>query len=205
MLRLMLLTAALVSTVGCFGAVHPSLSYRKFGEADPQAERKVTENFEAHLAPTSPDAKVKVLVNSIPEGIEVSAEVISVKQGYQHELLGRFTLGKGGSAWSFPDYEAGWKKGYCYPQTPLHWFTLGIWGLLPIAYPCNVPNLRPKEYWLDQAREVARTVDGDVVMGSYVGEGEDEAYGFSGVVLKRDPKLEDLKATPLPKQTTTQM
>jgi hypothetical protein len=181
------LMLALVAS-GCFGSLKSRMQYRALGEADPQSEKRVEESFNSDEPRTAELPRVKVLVNTIPEGLELKDHVLAVQKGYGHVILGKIAVSPD---WGFfPGYEESWKKPVCYPQRVLAVVTLGVWMILPISWPCNVPSgMRPSEYWLDQARTAASTAGGDMVVAELVGENIDhEAIGIVGFVIKQDPR-----------------
>jgi hypothetical protein len=189
-MRTSLFVVLAVTATGCFGTLKPRMEWRGAGEADPGRDRGVETQFHdtsgkaLEAAPATQPA-VKVMLETIPEGIELKENVLSVKDGYQHQILGRFNLK--GDAGFFPGYEAGWKGPVCYPQRVLALLTLGVWMLVPTSYPCNVSDRREKEYWIDQAKQAAASAGGDLVLGHYLAEGKEDAWGIEGFVLKADP------------------
>lgn len=183
----------LAATVtGCFGTVRPRMEFRTTGEADPRADRKVEKGFAEQVdtvlaaedEPVAAHQHVKVMLNSLPPGVNMTDDVLSVSPESGHQIIGRFRLVPDLSF--FPNYEASWKKPVCYPQRVLGIVTLGIWMLVPTSYPCNTPNgRRPTEYWLDYAKAAAVNAGGDLVVGSLLGEGADhESFGIAGFILR---------------------
>lgn len=179
------------TVTGCFGAVRPRIEYRTSGEANPRGDRKVEESFAAQvdqvLAAEGEEIpehqNVKVMLNSLPPGVDMKDDVLSVSPESGHEILGRFKLVP--DIGVFPNYEAGWKKPVCYPQRVLGIITLGIWMLVPTSYPCNTFVHRPTEYWIDYAKAAAVNAGGDLVVGTMLGENnEHEAFGVFGFILK---------------------
>src|SRR4051812_43425054 len=133
--RLVLVLCAVLSG-GCAtvaNSAHP-VTFTTFGDAETinQRQKDVLERFKAlrEHPPADKLAQVKVLQNAMPDGIEVKDGTISVKDGYPHVVLGKFTLTANfASTLWFADYNPTWRKGYCYPQVPLTWVTLGLWQI----------------------------------------------------------------------------
>src|SRR5262249_52715369 len=113
----------LVAACACLSlhcaSIRPRAVYTGFGKADPDRDEQVSNGYREHLAQVAPD-DVVVLVDTIPEGLEITGTNIMVKEGYQHQLVGKFELAQNfgmsmtGLMW-FTDYESSWRKPYCYP------------------------------------------------------------------------------------------
>ena len=201
------LRAALHATalVGCLSAsgcaaVRPKVDYEAFGHADPDSDDAVVERYNSRPPPaSSKPPEVMVLVDTIPEGIDVKDGKVTVKNGYDHELLGKFMLvrGNGGgitALYMFSDYEASWQKGYCYPQVVLNYATLTLWSLLaPTAYPCWGDNHLTKKDAVLEAKHVAAAAGGDLVVLGYGGAGftgdRNDVVGAAGFIFRKDPRL----------------
>lgn len=188
---LLLATVALGLASGC-GAIRPVVSYSAFGDADPEGDDAVVAG--AENGEDVPKGDVRVLVDQIPEGLELSDGKITVLDGYDHQLVGKFKavpqLTQHGflALFSFADYEAGWRKGYCYPQTVLNYLTLTMWSyLVPLAYPCWGDARTDKASVVRYARRVAKAAGGNLVIMSYV-EIRDFVAGL-GYILVADPRM----------------
>jgi hypothetical protein len=88
--------------------------------------------------------EVKVLVGTIPEGMDLDHETLRVDPA-KYELLGRVEanlnnpLAANMGLWVY-DYarDERWRLGYCAWQVPLSWMTLTLWAWLsPTHYPCK--------------------------------------------------------------------
>ena len=190
------------------GAVRPKVDYEAFGHADPDKDDAIVDRYNHRPAETTPP-EVMVLVDTIPEGIDVKDGKVSIKEGYEHELLGKFVLvrGSGGGVfalYSFSDYETGWRKGYCYPQVVLNYATLTMWSLfVPTSYPCWGDNGLTKKEAVSEAKHVAAAAGGDLVVLGYGGAGitgdRNDVLGAAGFIFKKDPRLGKggLKTRPL--------
>lgn len=199
--------ATFVATLllGC-GAIQPTLNYEGFGAADPERDQAMVQKLR-ETEPPPVGSEVVVLVDTIPEGINLDDGAIKVEDGYQHQLLGKFALlpGAGGfvSAISFPDYKDSWRKGYCYWQAPLGWVTLTLWTfLVPLNYPCWGDASMEKKDAVAEAKQVAKAAGGDLVIMTYAGAGlggdANYVYGAVGFILKVDPRMKqgDIKTKP---------
>jgi hypothetical protein len=99
---------------------------------------------EAKEMPDTQAKDVKVLVGTIPEGMDLDHETLRVDPA-KYELLGRVEanlnnpLAANMGLWVY-DYAPGerWRTGYCAWQVPLSWMTLTLWAWLsPTHYPCK--------------------------------------------------------------------
>lgn len=195
----------------CAG-IRPSLNYSGFGEADPEKdERVIAKHREATLAPSRSAAAIDgvvVLIDTVPQGIEVEDGKIQVAEGYAHRLVGKFVLSPG-SGWGFTalfhfsDYENSWRKPYCYPQVVLNFATLAMWGsLVPLSYPCWGDPSMTKQDVVREAKALAGAADGDLVILGYIGAGyqgdPNQVIGAAGYVLRADPRMKggDLATEP---------
>jgi hypothetical protein len=193
LLRVILTLGALL-LCNC-AAINPSMKYQSFGEVDVQRERDVLSKYR-ELRDTSEGSaakpEVKVLVDTMPEGLELKDGILTVTDGYSHEIVGKFTLGPGrgagvtGVLW-FADYKSVAHKVACYPQVLLTWVTMGIWFLSPTSYVCWGNTLMEKEELIDHLKVIARSAGGDLVMTSISSYEPETAYGASGFIIKRDP------------------
>jgi len=186
-------TAALLGTLGC-GAIQSKIQFQGFGDADLERDQQVVERFEQARDSEAQPGDVKVLLDTIPEGITVDAGSFTVDEEYQHEILGKFTLlpGDGDNLmlW-FADYEDGWRKGLCYWQVPLTWVTLTLWNVVPTSYPCHTDARRSK---IEIIRDLKRAADGagaDAVVASFIFASQEEALGAGGIMLRLDPRMKD--------------
>jgi hypothetical protein len=202
-------------SLGACAAVKPNVDYEAFGHADPDSDDAVVERYKSRPANAAKPPEVMVLVDTIPEGIDVKDGKVTVKDGYDHELLGKFVLvrGSGGgisALYTFSDYEAGWHKGYCYPQVVLNYATLTLWSLLvPTAYPCWGDNHLTKKEAVAEAKHVAAAAGGDLVVFGYGGAGftgnRNDVVGAAGFIFRKDPRLGGkggLKTRPMEKSPT---
>jgi hypothetical protein len=158
-------------------------SFQGIGEYDPRANQAVADRYRAlQEAPPAEAAGVKVLYETVPEGLEVKGDVVSVADGYPLVILGKYGLaGPVGGPWAFSDYKSTGRKVYCYWQTPLTLVTLGLWALaVPVSYPCWTKSLTQEE-WIDELRLLAVAAGGNLVLAS------PNAGGAVGVILRASP------------------
>lgn len=180
----------LMLSSGC-ASVYMRASFHHIGEADPTIDQRVKDEYEAqYTQPYQGQENIKVLVNSIPEGLSWSDGLISNKEGYQHQILGSFSLG---ASWgAFPDYKQSWRKYVCYWQEPLVWVTLAVWYLVPTYYPCYTTSMRPKEEIIAEVKRLTGIAGGDLAVIQYGGVDPEEpslASSAGGFIIKLDPRL----------------
>jgi hypothetical protein len=189
-----------IGSLGC-GAIRPHVVYTSFGQADPEKDESVVKAYEKGSEKTSDD-DVVVLVDTIPEGIEIGLGTITIKDGYRHQLVGKFGVnpGFGGgplALYWFADYETGWRKGYCYPQVVLNWLTLSLWMAVPLSYVCNGDASLTKAAVIRQTKALARSAGGNLVIMGWSGAGIDSnpnvVWGASGFILRADPKFKKVE------------
>jgi hypothetical protein len=189
---------------GC-GAIRPTIEYTRFGEADPERDRSVVNDVrQSYEAPPPSAQQVAVLVDTIPEGLDVGTGQIKVVDGYQHQLVGKFQLthaSRAGSLslWWFSDYESDWRRGYCYPQVVLTLATLMIWSMTPLAVPCWGDPRMTKVDAIAYARRIATAAGGDLVIMGYGRRFDSELIlDAAGIILRADPRMKrgELKSVP---------
>jgi hypothetical protein len=194
-----------LASIGC-GSIRPHVVYTSFGPADPEKDEAVVKGFEQQSHRTGDD-DVVVLVDTIPEGVEIGLGTITIKDGYHHQLIGKFGVnpGFGGgplSLYWFADYETGWRKAYCYPQVVLNWLTLSLWMVVPLSYVCDGDASLTKAAVIRHMKALARSAGGDLVLMGWTGAGLESdpnvVWGAGGFILRADPRLKSgkLPATP---------
>lgn len=184
---------ALLALTGC-SSLEQIPDFSQFGAADPTAEAKVLDNYnlEKKKRPSSQD--VMVLIDTVPEGIDVNDNQISTASGYNHKVIGRFTLAPDykndfmNSLGRFPDYESNGIKWLCYPQVPLYYVTFSLWSIVPLSYPCYGSIKSSKETILDKAKIMTASAGGDLAVVSYLKGDGAETVGALGYVIKLDPR-----------------
>jgi hypothetical protein len=197
------LCLALVFAIGFSGCaiVRPRTTFVGLAEANPRRDQDLVSGY--RHAPVN-TAEVRVLIDTLPPGVEMASGEIQIQQGYSHRLIGRFSLDGGqrkglAALRGFPNYRAGWKKGYCYPQTVLTYLTLFIWSILPPSYPCYASATVPKEDLVNDMKALAAASGGDVVVAGYQEGADDRAKGATGFILAVDPRF---RGQPLANSTT---
>lgn len=76
-----------LSSILVLSACGFSRSYTRYGDADPAADRNVLRQWSE--AQTAPDG-VRVLIDTVPEGISAGEAGLSVLPGYEHIIIGKF-------------------------------------------------------------------------------------------------------------------
>lgn len=187
---LVALFVTLVLLAGC-GQVHRRVQFTRSGAADPVADKNVSERYkESVREPASADAsKVVVMIDTLPPGVTMKDDVLSVEPGFDHEVIGKFVLGP--DAAFFYNYRDGWRSGYCHPQQILFVGTLFIWGLVPLYYPCYVDANISKVDMVEYLKKLGVAAGGDLIIASYVGGDAENVAVTQGFVLRADPRLGD--------------
>lgn len=168
-----------------------------FGEADPEKESKVLDQYEESDSIPKQD-KVKVLVDTVPEGVDVSDGQISAQAGYAHEIIGRFSFRPDLKRTSskamdgFSNYKTTWRKAVCYPQVPLRYVTLGLWSYLsPTSYLCHGSMKQSKNEMINESKKITKAAGGNITTISYIKDSENNVIGAVGYAIKIDPKFKD--------------
>lgn len=168
-----------------------------YGEADPEKESQVINKYEER-GKIPKQEKVKVLVDTVPEGVSVSDGQISAQSGYAHEIIGRFSFRpdfkrKSSKAMDgFSNYKSAWRKAVCYPQVALRYATLGMWTYLsPTAYLCHGSMKQGKNEMIDESKKITKAAGGNVTTISYIKDNDNNVVGAVGYAIKLDPKFKD--------------
>ncbi|RKG69600.1 hypothetical protein D7V80_08450 [Corallococcus sp. CA054B] len=83
--------------LGCSGSTYlhgkalEQNQYRGYGEYQPERDREVL----TQAAAVKDAASVIFLQETLPEGIEMTAHTLQVKDGYSHQLLGKLAFSRG--------------------------------------------------------------------------------------------------------------
>lgn len=184
----------LLATTGC-ATLKPAYSFTGMGEVDPARDREVIARMTAaHDDKSSATPEVKVLLNTVPEGIDMSGNTIKVEPGYAHRILGRFGIAQKSGLFylvaGFFDYEDTWRKGVCYWQVPLEWLTVGFWSVVPTSYVCHPSlGLRDKADVVTEVKKAAAAAGADMVIMSFLAATNDEANGALGLLVRMDPRF----------------
>jgi hypothetical protein len=198
--RLVWLLLALVlqlASVGC-ATVHPKITYQGFGEADPEGDHRVMENYRKSRETKVSKQEVRVLVDTLPEGLVLEGKTLKTQDGYQHNVLGKFAVSPKGPVgpWGllvFPDYRQSWRKGYCYWQAPLGWLTIGIWPFfVPLAYPCWPTPVTGARRVLSAVRNLVKSAGGDMAVIGYIRH-DGRIFGATGFAIRIDPRMRGKK------------
>ena len=187
-------------------------TFSYMGEANFQQERKIRKDFKKSLEKQTPIKKgsVKVLIDAIPEGVSYADGVISVKEGYKHEIVGKFTIQRDFNAlfWQqywIMNYESPVANVLCNAQAPLKVLTLGIWTVYSPTYWGCWPKFKyTPEQATDDVARLAEVADGNLAITSFfriVPSDIDEdvaVINMSGFILRIDPRMKNgkLKTSP---------
>ncbi|MBX7112763.1 MAG: hypothetical protein K1X64_00415 [Myxococcaceae bacterium] len=169
----------------------------KYREAVKAALEKLEEPSE--LAGLS--KKVTVLEKTLPEGVEVSNDVIKTAPDSGLTVIGTIQMSPNVAvAFGFPDYSSTVRKVACYPQAPLIWVTLGVWAIfVPTSYPCWGKSITPAEgYGLLRAH--AEAAGANLVILRNVSKTED-SFGTAAGYLLRGVVKEKAKPAPASAET----
>lgn len=191
------------SLLGGCATLPPGGTFKKSGVADLEAEQDVAKRYSEAIVEAMatgnhvPKEEVTVLLSAVPEGLVISDGVIRNVEGYHHEVIGTFrTYGRAGNTFWFADYKEGWRKGLCYPQTPLTWVTLGIWMIVPTSWACSATPWLSKNDYIQASRTMAKEAGGDLVILQFENEGFEgrAALVGKGVIIRTDPNLDQRRA-----------
>lgn len=181
-------------STGCAALKIKPISYTSFGEADPSKDKAVLERYTQLLKSPAPRPEVKVLVDTVPEGVEVKDGSITVDKDSAHTLVSKFTIASPGGV--FPDYQQTWRKPVCYWQTPLVLATGFIWAAVPTFWPCFYSSGMTREELIEATKTLAQSAGANLVVLSYLGNStEDVVYGGAGFLLSTDLSTFDPKKT----------
>ena len=173
------------------GHLRSTPRYTSYGEADPDKDDQIVERY-FDLKGTN--KKIKVLIDTIPEGIVINGGNIINESGYDHKLLGQIYLSNSRSG-DIPlgfshQYRTGWRNPYCKAQVPLIWVTAMIWAIIvPLNYPCRV-GASTKAEILEDVKVITAAAGGDMAIVSYINWGQKDVFGAIGYIIKMDPKFQ---------------
>jgi len=148
-----------IGLAGC-GTVKTMPDLSLYGEANPELERNHIKAYKKNKAIDVNE--VKVLVDTVPEGISVNDGQISSESDYEHEVIGHFSFRPdykrqdSDALDAFTNYKTGWRKAVCYPQVPLRYVTLGLWKIIPTSYPCYGSISQSKEDMISEAQKLTK-------------------------------------------------
>ncbi|MDB4940791.1 MAG: hypothetical protein JWP97_325 [Labilithrix sp.] len=172
----LLVVLSTLFAAGC-GSVAFQPSIQSVGEYKNTARvADLAEDMPEHSA-----EKVKVLVQSLPDGMTVKDGLLDYDRS-QYELLGKVAatykdpslVNLGFWVYGYKESDR-WRKALCTWQVPLSWVTLTMWSWLsPTYYPCRVKAGEEEERRADVVETLQRAtkaLGGDLVVVS----------GFGGV------------------------
>ena len=153
MKKLILIGFAAWLFVGC-ATLRPGGRVVTINDSEPDPDRDDGLAEKAKQVTSADFSRVAIVKGKIPEGIllEESGGKISIDPRFKDEyqvlgtvesdfMRGNESAGLKNIYWTHV-YEDMWRNALCWPQAPLKAITLGIWALLPTAYPCyaNIPG-----------------------------------------------------------------
>lgn len=197
MTRLLLVLSMPLLLCHC-ATLRPKPQYTAFGEADPAGDQQVIDRYKALMDSNDESAgqSVKVLVDTVPEGIELKEGLIKVADGYNHEIVGKFALvPQVGTPMWFSEYESTPRKAICWPQVPLVWVTLTLWLVVPTSWVCYGSSVTSKPEFISYVKRLGAAAGGNMVILSMVAN-QDEVASGTGFILKLDPAMLDPKRRP---------
>jgi hypothetical protein len=194
----------------------------------PGEYRDTTATVEA--AEDMPAAKaqdVRVLLGTLPPGLEVHEGNVVVTDPSRVQLLGFVGADakNGGLApfsfYNYPEDEA-WRRPYCYAQAPLTWITAMLWSVLPFDYPCWVAETEApadvgarKRRIVQTLQRATKALGGNAVVVESLGDtvfvhkGTEKVLGQESMTLGRGWALKitgaDVPAAAPPAPTATSM
>jgi hypothetical protein len=195
LLRVVILLSAL-ALGGCatLAVSANPVEYKTFGDAETviQRQKDVLERFQKVRAkpPADQIARVKVLQDTVPEGVEIKDGTISIKPGAPYTLIGKFRLkAQGASTLWFYDYDPSWRKPYCYWQVPLTWVTISLWQwLVPISYPCMGGALG-RTAAIEQVKTLAAVAGANLVVLAMKNANDEQVSEVDGILLRTSIEL----------------
>jgi hypothetical protein len=169
---LSLVVAALLA--GACAPLPPKIQIQPFGEVSVEKERALAEQ----AALIKDASEVRVISGQLPDGLmlaEQSSKII-VAPGYEQIYIPVGTVEadfiKGFSQfrswlWTY-DYKEDWHQNYCLVQAPFKLVTLGLWSLVPFAWPCiaKAPSdeLERKEYLINELKRATKAAGGNLLV-----------------------------------------
>ncbi len=160
--------------------------------------REFKKTLASTLEPLEPDevvelAKpVRILERSLPPGVSFENGLITTTPESHLQVLGTASFSFTTSNFVpmlalfwFRDYSSVGRKVLCYPQVPLNWVTLGIWGsLIPTSIPCAVGMGLPidEAYGVIRASAVAAGATLVLITGRQADD--DKLYAVQAFFLK---------------------
>ena len=206
MIPQILLFALLASCQTAFVTDEVQVTYKLFGEPDFEKEKKVRKKMARGLeSGKKSKKKPKILIDSIPEGLNYRDGILSVVEGYNHKIISKFALTKDVDALLFSaywivNYENDFLNVYCNAQAPLKVVTLGIWMMYSPTYWVCFPRIYyTQETALDHVRYLAEIAGSDLILTNFLtretADPDDliDVVSLHGFLVKVDPKLKGKK------------
>ncbi|MDP3499049.1 MAG: hypothetical protein Q8S33_01900 [Myxococcales bacterium] len=176
------------------------INYEPYGEAvDARAK---AQEFKKTLASTLEPVEleeaaglaksVRILERSLPPGVSLEKGLITTTPESHLQVLGTASFSFTTSnflpilslLW-FRDYSSAGRKALCYPQVPLNWVTLGIWGsLIPTSIPCAVGMGFPIDEAYGVIRAAAVAAGATMVLIAGRQADDDKLYAVQAFFLK---------------------
>ena len=196
--------------------VHLKRSVDAQGIPDHSINTKMREKIEEKIDERKkPSNNVQAFVTKLPKGLKYEAKVsvhsskfgiganLVNKSGYKHKIIGTFEVRKYFNFYKSFYWTSDFKNPtidvYCGVQAPLKAVTLGVWNVVPLAWPCYIPKqeFTPKDS-VNEAKIIAQTAGGDGVVVSYQyfennRDNRPYVFSYTGAIFKRDPRFKGKK------------
>ena len=119
---------AVVCGSGCATTYLTEGTVSHFGDADPEKDKETLERYldkvsDQKLA-KSIKTEIRVLVDTIPEGLNYHDGNLSVEKGYDHKIIGKFSLGEAGGSPTLINLIV--PHGRAFPNYRQTWLDLGL-------------------------------------------------------------------------------
>ncbi|MFK7785259.1 MAG: hypothetical protein AB8B56_09090 [Crocinitomicaceae bacterium] len=187
MRKTIILLIGVIFIQGC-ASIKTKSDFTIVGDADPAREIEINKEYKKSKAIAE---EVRLLINQIPEGIEYNDGIISISDGYNHDIIGSFKLLNNINVglFCFSNYRSNTAKYFAYPQVILSYLTLTLWSSLsPTAWPFLGTRLKKVDA-INDAKQLAHVAGGDLVIASYLFPDGQYVAGLIGWVVKVDPNF----------------
>jgi hypothetical protein len=158
----------LLFLVGC-GHVYPRANFKMYGAFDPMQGARISKQFKTEQRdPAVAEPDVAFMIDTLPEGIEITNGVMAAKPGYPYTIVGTMAISASGTGYPsiiFDDFTDVGHKVLCWPQVPLMWASLTLWIVSPTVWPCFVSGRWETPAMMRQAKLLAHAMGGNLIVG----------------------------------------